>query len=84
MGKGKQSELLHRRERETVTKEEAAEYLRSLGYDAIEEDGAVLIRLTEVPTASERNKIIAHLIECGYKSSFGWRRAKGEKERTVT
>ena len=82
MGKGEQGEFLHRRELETVTKEEAAEYLRSLGYDAIEEDGAVLIRLKEVPTASERNKIIAHLIECGYKSSFGWRREKVNRNET--
>lgn len=74
MGKEKQGQLLHRRECETVTKEEAAEYLRSLGYDAIEKDGTVMIRLAEVPTASERNKIIAHLIECGYRSSFGWMR----------
>ena len=38
MGKGKQGQLLHRRECETVTKEEAAAYLRGLGYDAIEKE----------------------------------------------
>ena len=78
MGKGEQGQLLYRRECESVSKEEAAEYLRGLGYDAIEEDGLVLVRLPEVPTASERFKILAHLRECGYTSSFGWRKVKGE------
>ena len=74
MGKEKQGQFLHRRECETVTKEETAEYLRGLGYDAIEEDGTVMIRLKEVPTASERFKILSHLREIGYESSWGWMR----------
>lgn len=74
MGKGKQGELLHRRECETVSKEEAAEYLRSLGYDAIEKDGAVLIRFNRIATESDKRKLLSHLREIGYESSFGWMR----------
>lgn len=74
MGKGKQGQLLHRRECETVTKEEAAEYLRGLGYDAIEEDGAVMIRLKRIATESDKRKLLSHLRKIGYDSSFGWMR----------
>ena len=74
MGKEKQGQLLHRRERETVTKEEAAEYLRGLGYDAIEEDGTVIIRFKRIATESDKRKLVSHLSKCGYKSSFGWMR----------
>ena len=74
MGKGKQGELLHRRECETVSKEEAAEYLRSLGYDVIEKDGAVLIRFNRIATESDKRKLLSHLREIGYESSFGWMR----------
>ena len=74
MGKEKQGQLLHRRECETVTKEEAAEYLRGLGYDAIEEDGTVLIRFNRIATESDKRKLASHLREIGYDSSFGWRR----------
>ena len=80
MGKREQGELLHRQECESVSKEEAAEYLRGLGYNAVVDDGLVLILLNEIPTSQERNKIIAHLLECGYRSSFGWRKVKGGKE----
>lgn len=59
-----------------MTKEYAAEYLRGLGYDAVEEDGTVLIRLKEVPTAKERFKILSHLLEIGYDSSWGWKKEK--------
>lgn len=59
-----------------MTKEYAAEYLRSLGYDALEEDGTVLIRLKEVPTVKERLKILSHLREIGYDSSWGWKKEK--------
>lgn len=74
MGKEKQGEFLHRRERETVTKEEAAEYLRGLGYDAIEEDGTVIIRFNRIATESDKRKLLSHLREIGYDSSFGWMR----------
>lgn len=74
MGKGKQCELLHRRECETVSKEEAAEYLRSLGYDVIEKDGTVLIRFNRIATESDKRKLLSHLREIGYESSFGWMR----------
>ena len=78
MGKEKQGEFLHRRERETVSKEEAAEYLRGLGYDAIEEDGTVLIRFNRIATESDKRKLVSHLRKCGYKSSFGWMRGDPE------
>ena len=74
MGKEKQGQLLHRRERETVSKEEAAEYLRSLGYDAIEEDGTVMIRFNRIATESDKRKLLSHLREIGYGSSWGWMR----------
>ena len=74
MGKEKQGELLHRRECETVTKEEAAEYLRSLGYDAIEKDGTVMIRFNRIATESDKRKLLSHLREIGYESSHGWMR----------
>ena len=74
MGKGEQGEFLHRRECETVTKEEAAEYLRGLGYDAIEEDGTVIIRFKRIATESDKRKLASHLRECGYDSSWGWMR----------
>ena len=74
MGKEKQGQLLHRRECETVTKEEAAEYLRSLGYDAIEEDGTVMIRFNRIATESDKRKLLYHLRELGYDSSHGWMR----------
>ena len=81
MGKGKQNQLLYRGGSESVTKEQAAEYLRGLGYDAIEEDGLVLVRLPEVPTAQERFKILSHLREINYSSSFGWQKVrKGGEE----
>ena len=79
MGKREQGELLHRRECETVSKEEAAEYLRSLGYNAVVDDGLVLIFLNEIPTSQERNKIISHLLECGYRSSFGWKKGRSNE-----
>lgn len=78
MGKEKQGELLHRRECETVTKEEAAEYLRSLGYDAIEENGTVMIRFNRIATESDKRKLASHLREIGYDSSHGWMREVGE------
>ena len=78
MGKEKQGEFLHRRECETVTKEYAAEYLRSLGYDAIEEDGTVMIRFNRIATESDKRKLVSHLRECGFDSSWGWMR--GEQE----
>ena len=74
MGKGKQGQLLHRRGCETVSKEEAAEYLRGLGYDAIEEDGTVLIRFNRIATESDKRKLVSHLREIGYGSSWGWMR----------
>mgnify|MGYP006932852210 CR=1 FL=1 len=74
MGKEKQGQLLHRRECETVTKEEAAEYLRCLGYDAIEEDGTVMIRFKRIATESDKRKLASHLREIGYDSSHGWMR----------
>ena len=78
MGKEKQGEFLHRRECETVTKEEAAEYLRGLGYDAIEEDGTVMIRFNRIATESDKRKLASHLREIGYGSSPGWMRAVKE------
>ena len=74
MGKEKQGEFLHRRECETVTKEEAAEYLRGLGYDAIVEDGTVMIRFNRIATESDKRKLASHLRKIGYGSSFGWMR----------
>lgn len=74
MGKGKQGQLLHHRECETMTKEEAAEYLRGLGYNAIEKDGTVLIRFNRIATESDKRKLLSHLREIGYESSFGWMR----------
>ena len=57
-----------------MSKEEAAEYLRSLGYDVIEKDGAVLIRFNRIATESDKRKLLSHLREIGYESSFGWMR----------
>ena len=74
MGKREQGELLHHRECESVSKEEAAEYLRSLGYNAIEKDGTVLIRFNRIATESDKRKLLSHLREIGYDSSWGWMR----------
>ena len=57
-----------------MSKEEAAEYLRGLGYDAIEEDGTVLIRFNRIATESDKRKLVSHLREIGYGSSWGWMR----------
>ena len=78
MGKGEQGEFLHRRGCETVTKEEAVEYLRGLGYDAIEENGTVMIRFKRIATESDKRKLASHLREIGYESSHGWMREVGE------
>ena len=61
-----------------MSKEEAAEYLRSLGYDAIEEDGTVLIRFNRIATESDKRKLVSHLREIGYGSSWGWMREAKE------
>ena len=74
MGKEKQGELLHRRGCETVSKEEAAEYLRGLGYDVVEKDGTVLIRFNRIATESDKRKLASHLRDIGYDSSHGWMR----------
>ena len=79
MGKREQGELLHRRECESVSKEEAAEYLRGLGYNAVVDDGLVLILLNEIPTSQESFKILTHLREIGYRSSWGWKKIQGGK-----
>lgn len=57
-----------------VTKEELAEYLRKKGYDAIVEEGTVHVLVDEPMNKKDFKKLERIIDECGYNSSYGWRR----------
>lgn len=55
-----------------ITKEEAVEHLRKLGYDAAEVDGMVHVTVEKPLTQKERNKLEKSILKLGYSSSWGW------------
>lgn len=57
-----------------MTKDEVANYLRGLGYDATNENGVVTIWTSEPMPLPEKNKLRKILQSIGYRSSWGWRR----------
>lgn len=57
-----------------MTKDEVANYLRGLGYDATNENGVVTIWTSEPMSLPEKNKLRKILQSIGYRSSWGWRR----------
>lgn len=55
-----------------ITKQEAAEHLVKLGYDAKSKDGSVLVTVEKPMTKRDMKKMERHLQEIGYNSSYGW------------
>ena len=62
-----------------MTKPEAAEHLRKLGYTTQAVDGLVQIYVMEPMPKKERDTLEKTLQDIGYNSSWGWKRVKEEE-----
>lgn len=58
-----------------MSKDEVAKYLTGIGYPATNEDGVVVMWVSQPMALPEKNKLRKSKImqSIGYKSSWGWR-----------
>ena len=56
-----------------MSKDEFVSVLREKGYNAINDEGCVLILVPKVPKKTEYSKLVRLVKESGYKGSYGWR-----------
>lgn len=76
MGKSKRTETSYiKKEMAMVSKEEAAEHLKSCGYDSFTEDGVVWVRTADHGAVK---KVHNELKKIGYGCSFGFKFVKKE------